>query len=116
MLDIPPNIDRFCRIVIERKTALKLCQRIRKIRRPKDDPVFPQVVLIPWKRIIIKRISPIEILCCICIKQMIEKQDVIHVLFIKNRQVMRFFLVRKQIPYWVKCLRPPAYVRDHKEL
>ena len=116
MRNIPPDIDGLYGIMIPGKIPLKLCKPIRQIRRTQRNPVFPQMVLVPGQRIIIEGISTVQIFCSVGIQQMKHQQNIVHVLLVKDRQIVNFFLVREKISDRPKGFCPPAHIHDHKKL
>ena len=58
MIDIPANINRFRGIMIKWQTSLIFCQSVRKIGRPKNYSILPQVGLVPRKWILMSCKQP----------------------------------------------------------
>ena len=116
VLNIPSHINGLYRIVVIGKVPLVPGDPVRQIRRPEDDPVFPQMVLIPGKRIVIKGIAAVEVLRRVGVEKMEHQQDIVHILLVKDRQIVRLLLIGKEVPYRMELLCPLTDFRDHKEL
>jgi hypothetical protein len=55
-------MNNFDGIVVERQAALVFCNTVRQVWRTEYDPIDPKMALIPWKGIIVERVSAEEIL------------------------------------------------------
>ena len=116
VLDISPHIDSLGWIVVVGKVSLKFGQPVRQIRGAQYDPVRPQMGVVPGERIIVQRISAVQILGGIHIEKMIHKKHIVHVLLVKDRQIVDFFFVRKQVSDGMKLLCPLTDFHNDKKL
>ena len=116
MPDIPSHIHRLGRIVVKRNVPLIFGDPIGQVRRAENSAVRFQQTLIPGKRIIIKRISSVQVLRSICVEKVIHQKNIVHVLLVKDSQKMDFFFVRKNTADRIKGLCVSTNLGDNKEL
>ena len=116
MLDIPPHINSLCGIVVIRQISLIFGQSVRQIRRSEDHAIFPKMILIPWKRIVVERITAENFTGRIGVEQVVHEEHVVHVLFVKYRQIVNFLLIRKKTLNRMKVFSPFADLRYNEIL
>ena len=116
MVNVPPHVDCFGGIVVKGETPLILCDPVRQKRGPENDAFLLKVALVPGKRIIVDGVSSKQVAGPVRIQQMIHEEDVIHIPFVENSQIVDLFIVREQIFYRVKDLCPLTDLRDNKKL
>ena len=116
MADIASDIDRLGRIVVKGQAALIFCKPVRQVWGPENSAIFPQMMLVPGQGIIVEGISPVQVLRWIGIQQMIHEQDIIHLSFVEDGQIVDLLFIRKNVFDGFYAFRPLTDLHDHKEL
>ena len=80
------------------------------IRRTEDNSILTQMILIPRKGVIIQRVSAIHFFGSVCVQQMKHQKNIVHILLIKNSDIMKLFFVREQISNGVKDVSSLTYL------
>ena len=96
VFDIAPDMDRLDRVVVKGQVSLELGQPVGQIRRAQDNSVLPKMRLIPGQGIVVERISAENFLRCVRVEQVVHQKDIVHVFFIKDRQILNLLLVREK--------------------
>ena len=74
------------------------------------------MILVPRQGVIVERVAAVQVLRAVRVEEMEHQEDVLHVLLVKDRQIVDLLLVREEVLHRVEGLRPLAHLRDDKKL